>query len=105
MSELSDNNRPPQLNIGLDMKRAMDSSETTAPVSAADIISPNDRAAAGKALREKLPREHHGAWIQRQAKRDRHFEQIGRGPNEGARADPIWPNAIITFSFYRGLPA
>jgi hypothetical protein len=44
------------------MKRAKGSSKTAAPVSAAILISPNDRAAAGKALREKLPREHHGGW-------------------------------------------
>jgi uncharacterized protein (DUF2252 family) len=33
-----------------------------APVSAGHIVSPDDRAAAGKVLRDKVPREWHGAW-------------------------------------------
>jgi uncharacterized protein (DUF2252 family) len=44
------------------MKRANKTSETPVSVSAAHIISRDDRAAAGKALRDKVPREWHGAW-------------------------------------------
>ena len=44
------------------MKPAKEISKTPAPVSAAHILSPDDRAAAGKALRDKIPREGHGGW-------------------------------------------
>jgi len=37
-------------------------SKKPATVSVAHIISPDDRAAAGKALRDKIPREWHGGW-------------------------------------------
>ena len=37
-------------------------SKTPVLVSAAHIVSPDDRAAAGKALRDKVPREQHGGW-------------------------------------------
>ena len=42
--------------------------QTAAPGSAANIVSPNNRAAAGKALRDKIPREQHGGWKQKQTK-------------------------------------
>jgi hypothetical protein len=44
------------------MKRTKQIAKTGAPGSTAKIISPDDRAAAGKTLRDKLPREQHGAW-------------------------------------------
>jgi uncharacterized protein (DUF2252 family) len=43
------------------MKSAKEISKTPAPINA-HIISPDARAAAGKALREKVPREQHGTW-------------------------------------------
>ena len=39
-----------------------ETAKTATPASTANIISPDDRAAAGKALRGKLPREDHGGW-------------------------------------------
>lgn len=44
------------------MKRTKQISKTAAPKGAAHIIAPDDRAAAGKALRDKVPREQHGVW-------------------------------------------
>jgi uncharacterized protein (DUF2252 family) len=44
------------------MKRTKDIGKTPAPVNGANIISPDDRAAAGKALRGKVPRELLGEW-------------------------------------------
>jgi hypothetical protein len=44
------------------MKRAKSISKTPAPVAAALILSPADRAAAGKALRDKVPHEQHAIW-------------------------------------------
>jgi uncharacterized protein (DUF2252 family) len=44
------------------MKRVKEPSTIAAPNSIAHIISPDDRAAAGKALRDKVPREWHGGW-------------------------------------------
>jgi uncharacterized protein (DUF2252 family) len=44
------------------MKHTQHIAKTLAPVTVAHIISREDRAAAGKALREKVPREWHGAW-------------------------------------------
>ena len=44
----------------LDMKRTEDIAKTTASRSAAHIVSPDERAAAGKALPDKIPREQHG---------------------------------------------
>ena len=46
----------------IEMKRAKDIAKTPAAVTSAHIISPDDRAAAGKALRDKVPREWHGGW-------------------------------------------
>lgn len=43
-------------------KRAKTVSKTPAPGSTAHIISVDDRAAAGKALRDSVPRESHGRW-------------------------------------------
>jgi len=44
------------------MKRTKDIAKTTASRSAVHIVSPNERAAAGQALRDKIPREQHGLW-------------------------------------------
>lgn len=44
------------------MKRDEQAAKTQTPISGTHLISPDDRAAAGKALREKVPREWHGAW-------------------------------------------
>jgi hypothetical protein len=44
------------------MKRSKDIAKTPVPVNGANIISPDNRAAAGKALREKVPREQHAVW-------------------------------------------
>lgn len=46
----------------LDMKRTKDIAKTPGPRSAVHIVSPDERAAAGKALRDKIPREQHGRW-------------------------------------------
>jgi hypothetical protein len=43
----------------LDMKRAKRSGT---PEIVAKIVSPAERVAAGKALRDKIPREQHGQW-------------------------------------------
>jgi uncharacterized protein (DUF2252 family) len=53
----------PSLKIGsVDMKRTKHIAKKPAPTSSANIISPAARAAAGKALREKVPRDQHGTW-------------------------------------------
>ncbi|MGB9118928.1 DUF2252 family protein, partial [Bradyrhizobium sp.] len=44
------------------IKRGKAISKPAAPASAAHIVSGDDRAAAGKALRDNLPREQHGKW-------------------------------------------
>jgi uncharacterized protein (DUF2252 family) len=44
------------------MKRIKDIAKKPAPVGTAHIIAPADRAAAGKALRDKVPHEQHGVW-------------------------------------------
>lgn len=44
------------------MKSTKEIAKTPAAVSAAHILPPDDRAAAGKALRDKVPREWHGGW-------------------------------------------
>jgi hypothetical protein len=44
------------------MKHTQDIAKTLAPVTSAHIHSREDRVAAGKALREKVPREWHGRW-------------------------------------------
>jgi uncharacterized protein (DUF2252 family) len=44
------------------MKRTEDIAETTAPRIALHIASPDERKAAGKALRDKIPRERQGEW-------------------------------------------
>jgi uncharacterized protein (DUF2252 family) len=44
------------------MKRTKDIAKMPAPVNGANIISPDDRAAAGKAMRDKVPRELLGIW-------------------------------------------
>jgi hypothetical protein len=42
--------------------------QTAAPGSAANIVSPDNRAAAGKAPRDKIPRGQHGGWKPTQTK-------------------------------------
>jgi uncharacterized protein (DUF2252 family) len=44
------------------VKHTQHIAKTQAPVTPAHIASRDDRAAAGKALRDKVPREWHGAW-------------------------------------------
>jgi uncharacterized protein (DUF2252 family) len=44
------------------MKRIKDIAKKPAPASTAHIVAPDDRAAAGKALRDKVPHEQHGEW-------------------------------------------
>jgi uncharacterized protein (DUF2252 family) len=44
------------------MKRTDNIVETTAPRIALHVASPDERKAAGKALRDKIPRERHGEW-------------------------------------------
>ena len=51
-----------QTSGSIDMKRAKKTSKAPAPVSTSHIIAPDDRAAAGKALRGKVPHEQHGVW-------------------------------------------
>jgi uncharacterized protein (DUF2252 family) len=51
-----------QTSGSIDMKRAKKTSKAPAPVSTSHIIAPDDRAAAGKALRDKVPHEQHGVW-------------------------------------------
>jgi hypothetical protein len=51
------------LNFGsTDMKRAKNISGTVASSNGTHLMSQADRAAAGKALRDKLPHEQHGIW-------------------------------------------
>jgi hypothetical protein len=45
-----------------DMKSSRKISKTGDPVGAAHILSPDERTAAGKDLRAKVPRELHGGW-------------------------------------------
>jgi uncharacterized protein (DUF2252 family) len=44
------------------MTRAKETFKGLAPVNVPHILSPDDRAAAGRALRDKIPREWHGGW-------------------------------------------
>ena len=44
------------------MKRPKNFVKTKTSRSTVHIVSPNERAAAGKALREKIPRQQHGRW-------------------------------------------
>ena len=46
----------------LGMERTKNIAQTTASPTAAPIVSLDDRVAAGKALRDKIPREQHGRW-------------------------------------------
>src|SRR6516164_6391298 len=46
----------------LAMERTKNIAQTTAPPTAARIVSLDDRVAVGKALREKISREQHGRW-------------------------------------------
>src|SRR5262245_33546378 len=47
--------------VACDMKGSNDIDKTTQD-SAADVASADERAAAGKALRDKIPRHEHGRW-------------------------------------------
>src|SRR6516225_1879999 len=51
-----------EIDVALGMVRTKDIAQTTASWSTAPIVSPDDRVAAGKALRDKIPREQHGRW-------------------------------------------
>ena len=44
------------------IKRLQETAAGAFPASTTKIIPPDDRAAAGKALRDKIPREQHGTW-------------------------------------------
>jgi len=46
----------------LGMERTRNIAQTTASLTAARIVSLDDRVAAGKALRDKISREQHGRW-------------------------------------------
>jgi hypothetical protein len=83
------------------MKQAKKASKPAAPVSAAHIhiLSPEDRAAAGKALRDKVPREWQGGWKEFKGRPSpgRHSAKIGRRANERTCADPLWSNVAVAF--------
>ena len=70
-------------------------SKTAVSVSAVHIVPPDERTAAGKALRDKVPREWHGGW---KAFNGRPSPiDILKKSDVGARADPLWPDAAIAF--------
>ncbi|AMN44780.1 DUF2252 domain-containing protein [Rhodoplanes sp. Z2-YC6860] len=89
------------------MKHTKDISKTAAAGSAAHIMSANDRAAAGKALRDKLPRERHGIWKEFKSRPDPigllHKSDAGRMKN----LVPIRYGRMLQspFAFYRGSAA
>src|SRR6516162_8381763 len=46
------------------MERTKDIAQTTTSRSGADVVSPEERVAIGKALRDKIPHEQHGLWTE-----------------------------------------
>ena len=70
----------------------------------AHIVAPDARVAAGKALRDKIPREQHGRWNEIKGRRDTikllHESDIGRMK----KLIPIRYGRMLPspFTFYRG---
>jgi len=78
------------------MKRSKDIANIPTPRSAAHLVPPYERAAAGKVLRDKIPRNRHGEWNAVQGRPNPiDLAQFGRRSNKEARPDPIWPYAAI----------
>jgi Uncharacterized protein conserved in bacteria (DUF2252) len=77
---------------------------TAPPDIATKIVSPADRAAAGKALRDKIPREHHGSW--KEGKGRPNLIDILRKSDAGRMKElvPIRYGRMLQspFAFYRG---
>ncbi len=86
------------------MKRARPVPSVPAPKVGVDIVSPDDRAAAGKALREKIPRAQHGQWKDGKGRLDP-IEILCRS-DAGRLKDlvPIRYGRMLQspFAFYRG---
>ncbi len=71
---------------------------TEARGGAAHTLSHDERAAAGKALRDKSPRTQHAIWKKSEARRGSHRPPAcgGYRPVAGACADPLRPDAPVT---------
>ena len=86
------------------MKRKKTDSKASTPRDGAHIVSPDERAAAGKALRDKIPREQHGAWKETKGRHDP--IDILRQSDAGRMKElvPIRYGRMLQspFAFYRG---
>ena len=86
------------------MKRTKDIADIATPRSAAHLVSPDERAAAGKVLRDKIPRKQHGEWNAVQGRPNPidllHKSDAGRLK----RLVPIRYGRMLQspFAFYRG---
>jgi len=89
------------------MKRTQEIAQTAFPGSAAHLVSREDRAAVGKALRDKVPRKQHGRW--KEAKRRPNPIDILRESDASRMKElvPIRYGRMLqsAFSFYRGAAA
>src|SRR6476620_700029 len=86
------------------MKHVNEISKAATPVHAIHIVSPNERKAAGKALRDKVPRDAHGVW---KASKDRTSPvDILKKSDVGRMKElvPIRYGRMLQspFAFYRG---
>jgi uncharacterized protein (DUF2252 family) len=88
----------------VDIKHGKGISKTAAPGGAVHIMSPDDRAAAGKALRDKIPREQQGIW--NETKRRPNPIDILQKSDAGRMKElvPIRYGRMLQspFAFYRG---
>ena len=86
------------------MKRTKDIANTPTPRSAAHLVPPDERAAVGKALPDKIPRNRHGEWNSVQGRPNPidllHKSEAGRMK----RLVPIRYGRMLQspFAFYRG---
>ena len=86
------------------MKRTKDIADIATPRSAAHLVSPDERTAAGKVLRDKIPRKQHGEWNAVQGRPNPidllHKSDAGRLK----RLVPIRYGRMLQspFAFYRG---
>ena len=90
--------------IAFNMKRTKDIADIETPRSAAHLVSPDERAAAGKVLRDRIPRKQHGEWNTVQGRPNPidllHKSDAGRLK----RLVPIRYGRMLQspFAFYRG---
>jgi uncharacterized protein (DUF2252 family) len=93
-----------EIGVALGMERTKDIAQTTASRSTANIVSPEERIAAGKALRDKIPRKQHGLWTEVKGRPNPidllHNEDAGRMKE----LIPIRYGRMLRspFAFYRG---